>query len=275
MLNGLQNQLIRVTSPDSMLPGMVNVIQLAKTGVNLGQSVAQVITLTIAAQVATTEYKIAINGREIKYRATSTSIGDSRALLMAALSVVPEVSGVFDIALFSTNRIVLTARQRGINYTFGSAEATIVAAQTTTASASPEIPAGRVVVRTGGFSDNVPIVALPTLATQQAYGVGLRSHGGYGRNLGETADMIENGQVMTVLAKGQVPMEFEAMVDTSVLGTLCYRAVPSAGFPETGKLLFAVGATPADCVALPGCTLDSPIGLCNNGKYVAMVTIDL
>lgn len=126
-------------------------------------------------------------------------------------------------------------------------------------------------VAMGGFSDGLPRVALPTLASQKAMGATMRSHG-RSRELGQPDAPTGNGDSVSLASSAQIVMEFETMVNTAGPGSLFYRAVPAPGV-STGALTYA-SAPPVGFVALNG-SLDSPIIQVMDGKFVAIVTLSV
>lgn len=262
----------RVTTPDQYLPGQVLQQILVKTGINLGSTAAQAIAISVLTAAPSTAYGVSVNGRSVSFTSSAiATIADVRSALISALNSAPEISGNFVVTTSGTNDVILVAIQKGVAFAFGSATANLSALQTIAPTLSPDVPAGRIMVSSGGFSDGLARVSLPSSVTQKALGATMRSFA-RPRDLGQADSPATNGDTVSLLSSGQISMEFESMVNTNVPGSLFYRSVPAPGI-STGALTYAATA-PAGFVPLSG-SLDSPIVQVSDGKFVAIVSLSV
>lgn len=264
---------LRVRPSDVALPGMFNTKVMTREAINLAGERSQVLTLKLTAATPSVDYSVTVNGFTVTFKTPATiTMANLQLLLLEKLAIAPEVSGLFDIAASGADSVTLTAINSGLGYAV-SGTSLITVTQSVAPMSARALACGTIVTGRSEYVSDLQVCGAPSAVTEKPLGATQYSHG-LVHDIGEGFETaFDRGDTLSLVSVGQGWLEFESMADPSVNGSLFYRAVPNAGNPRTGRLVYAASA-PAGFVEI-NASLDSETTSIADGRIVGLVTLSL
>lgn len=257
---------------DQGFPGMIREAISTTSYIYPFNSGSQVVTVTIGAIVASTNYSVTVNNVTVSTNSAALTNVQTADALALALRRSSYVGGRYTVTS-AAGVITMTHRQGGVN------ETVTVSGGASTVSAVAAIfanylPLGLVLAQASGIVDNeLPTLRLPNSAADVLVGIG----GVYSHNDGWVRDSsgavvrgVNPGGAVTVVRKGNIFVACEGSITAGA--SLFWRHTVNGALNQVGAI---AGAAGTGLAALPSAVATANSFTIGNGQNVVAIDINL